>query len=111
MSAAEPAVGAPAEPAAALEVRHNPEARRFEAWVGGEMCRADYREVDGAMRIFHTEVPYHVSGQGLAGRVVAAALDYARANNLRVVPACSYVHAYMRRHPETQDLLLPRMTL
>ncbi len=93
--------------AAALEIVHNVEAHRFEAWVDGEMCRADYRLVDGVMRIFHTEVPYHVAGQGLAGRVVATALEYARANGLRVVPACSYVHAYMRRHPETKDLLLP----
>jgi predicted GNAT family acetyltransferase len=29
----------------------------------------------------------------------------ARANGLRVMPACSYVRAYMRRHPDTQDLL------
>ena len=26
-----------------LDVRHNPETRRFEAFVDGELCRAEYR--------------------------------------------------------------------
>ena len=94
-----------------LDVRHNPEAHRFEAWIDGDLCRADYRMVDGVMRIHHTEVPYRYNGQGLAAQVVAAALEYARTNGLRVVPACSYVTAYMRRHPETHDLLVPGLTL
>jgi predicted GNAT family acetyltransferase len=37
--------------------------------------------------------------------MVKAALDHARAHGLKVAPVCSYVRAYMRRHPETQGLL------
>jgi predicted GNAT family acetyltransferase len=37
--------------------------------------------------------------------VVKAALEHARAHGLKVRPACSYVSSYMRRHPETRDLL------
>jgi predicted GNAT family acetyltransferase len=37
--------------------------------------------------------------------LVAEALRWARTQGLRVQPRCSYVAAYMRRHPETQDLL------
>jgi hypothetical protein len=88
-----------------LEIRHNPEARRFEAFVDGELCRADYRMAGEVMHIVHTEVPYTLEGRGLAAQVVRAALDYARANGLKVVPACGYVRAYMRRHKESQDLL------
>ena len=88
-----------------LEVRHNPQARRFEAFVDGELCRADYRLSEGVMHIVHTEVPPRFEGRGLAGQVVQAALDYARANALKVVPVCGYVRAYMRRHRETHDLL------
>jgi predicted GNAT family acetyltransferase len=50
-------------------------------------------------------VPYELEGRGLAGQVVQAALDYARANGLKVAPVCGYVRAYMRRHKATQDLL------
>jgi len=36
---------------------------------------------------------------------VRAALAHARAAGWRVRPSCSYVASYMRRHPQTQDLL------
>jgi hypothetical protein len=88
-----------------LEVRHNPQASRFEAIVDGELCRADYRMSGNVMHIVHTEVPYQLEGRGLAGQVVRGALDYARANGLKVVPVCGYVRAYMRRHKDTHDLL------
>lgn len=88
-----------------LEVRHNPQASRFEAFVDGELCRADYRMSGNVMHIVHTEVPYRLEGRGLAGQVVQAALDFARANGLKVVPVCGYVRAYVRRHKATHDLL------
>jgi predicted GNAT family acetyltransferase len=92
---------------APLVVTHNAQAQRFEARVDGELCRADYRLQDGVMRIHHTEVPYRFNGLGYAAQVVAAAMAHAREHGLRVVPACSYVRAYMKRHPETHDLLPP----
>jgi predicted GNAT family acetyltransferase len=51
-------------------------------------------------------VPAALQGRGLAAALVQAALAWARAERLR--PTCSYVAAYMRRHPDTQDLLAPR---
>lgn len=55
--------------------------------------------------VHHTEVPPALRGHGLAGELVQAVLDWARAQGLRVRPTCSYVAAYMQRHAETQDLL------
>jgi hypothetical protein len=85
--------------------RHNEEASRFEAVVDGRLCRADYRMADGVMRIVHTEVAPELEGRGIAARLVRAALAHAEANGLKVEPRCSYVRAYMRRHPETRALL------
>ena len=89
----------------AIEVRHNTAASRFEATVGGQLCVASYHLVDGVMRIYHTEVPSALGGHGIAAELVGAAFAYAAANGLRVEPWCSYVRAYMKRHPETQALL------
>jgi predicted GNAT family acetyltransferase len=89
----------------ALQVVHNVAAGRFEAKLDGDVARADYRMVGDTMRIVHTEVPPAHEGKGIAAKLVRAALDYARANNLTVVPACSYVRSYMARHVETHDLL------
>ena len=86
-------------------IEHDPQAGRFHALVHGHACECVYRLRDGVMAITHTEVAPELEGQGLAGELVRAALAYARANGLKVRPLCSYVQAYMRRHPETQDLL------
>jgi uncharacterized protein len=89
----------------ALSALHNEKASRFEMRVQGQLCIAQYRLIDGVMWLTHTEVPPHLQGRGHAAHVVKAALDHARAHGLKVRPACSYVHGYMRRHPETRDLL------
>lgn len=92
-------------------VRHNVPAQRFEAEVDGALARADYRLAGDVMRMVHTEVPRALEGRGIAGALVKAAFEHARAEGLRVEPACSYVATYMRRHPETQDLLAPGASL
>ena len=96
------------DPGADIEVRHNVAASRFEATVDGLLCRADYRLEDGVMRMHHTEVPAALEGRGIASRLVRAAFTYADANDLKILPQCSYVAAYVRRHPETQRLLPER---
>ena len=93
----------PAE--AAVEVRHNAAASRFEAEVDGGLCVASYHLVDGVMRIHHTEVPAMLEGRGIATRIVREAFAYAEAHGLAVEPWCSFVRNYMRQHPETERLL------
>ena len=65
----------------------------------------DYRRDGEAMVFTHTGVPPALRGRGLAARLTAAGLDHARDRGLRVVPACSYVAAYIERHPAYQPLL------
>lgn len=88
-----------------LEIRHNEDARRFEAVVDGQLAHADYRLEGDVMQLHHTEVPSAFEGRGIAAKLVAAAFEHARERGLRVLPACSYVRDYMRRHPETRALL------
>jgi len=90
------------------EIRHNAAARRFEVAVDDALARVDYQLAGGVMRLYHTEVPPALEGRGIAGAMVKAALAHARAEGLRVEPACSYVRAYMKRHPDTHDLLVER---
>jgi uncharacterized protein len=88
-------------------VRHNKAAHRFEVAVDGEVARADYRIDGSVMQMFHTEVPVAFEGRGIAASLVRAAIDYARENGLKILPACSYVRVYMRRHPEAESVLAP----
>jgi predicted GNAT family acetyltransferase len=94
-----------------IDVVHNAAASRFEARIEGLLCRADYRLDGNVMRIFHTEVAPALQGRGIAAALVRAALEHAAAAGLKVAPHCSYVRAYMRRHPQTHTLLAPDAAL
>jgi uncharacterized protein len=91
--------------AAPVAVHHNPAASRFEAVVDGLLCEASYRLDGQVMVMHHTGVPRALEGRGIAAQLVVAALAHARAQGWQVRPTCSYVAVYMKRHPETQDLL------
>jgi predicted GNAT family acetyltransferase len=55
------------------------------------------------MLVTHTEVPREDEGKGFASRLVSAALADAHKRGFKIVPACSFVVAYVRRHPEYDD--------
>ncbi|MEO6246707.1 MAG: GNAT family N-acetyltransferase [Opitutaceae bacterium] len=88
-----------------IVVRHNATEFRFETIVDGFVAIADYELAAGTMVMTHTFVPPELRGRGIAEKLVRAALDWAATEGLRVVPACSYVAAFVHRHPEYQSLL------
>ena len=69
------------------------------------MAIANYRLAGGVITFTHTEVPAQAREHGIGSRLVAGALDAARARGLKVVPRCSFVKAYVDKHPEVHDLL------
>jgi uncharacterized protein len=86
-----------------IVVRHNTAEHRFEVIVDGLLSVADYAEQGDAVVFTHTLVPAELRGRGIAEKLVRAALGWARAEKRRIVPACSYVEAFVRRHPEFQS--------
>lgn len=86
-------------------VLHNAEKSRFETTVDGLLARCDYRLHDGVMLIHHTEVPPGLEGRGIAAALVRTAFEHASRERLKVRPLCSYVRAYLARHPQYRDLL------
>src|SRR5713101_120619 len=90
-----------------VAVVHNKEAHRFEARVDNQLSLLTYRRTGDRVAFLHTEVPAALERHGLAGKLARAALDFARAENLRVIPVCPYVANYIGKHAENQDLLEP----
>lgn len=81
---------------------------RYEIRVDGALAGiTEYRDHGGQRVFFHTEVDEAYAGQGLAGELVRQALTDVRESGLRVVPVCSYVGRYVRRHAEFADLVDP----
>ena len=91
---------------AEMPVVHNIAAKRFEISLDGQTAFSKYLLVGEKMIIEHTEVPVELEGKGIAGRIVRTALDYARAQKLRIMPLCPFTAGFIHSHPEYQDLVL-----
>lgn len=86
-----------------MTVTHNVAQQRYELRADHGLAIAVYRQQGDARVFTHTEVPPEDEGKGIGARIVKAALEDTRQQGLRIVPACSFVVAYVRRHPEFDD--------
>jgi len=89
----------------AWQVKHNPEEQRFEVDLGDAVAVLEYMPQGERLVFTHTGVPPAYEGQGIASALVKEGLTYARSEGYKVVPLCSFVAAYIKRHPEYADLL------
>lgn len=55
--------------------------------------------------IDHTEVFPEFEGKGVGKKLVIAAVDYARANNFKIMPLCPFAKAVFERTKEIQDVM------
>ncbi len=88
-----------------MQIEHHPAQSRFEYAAGGDLAVCEYRREGSCWILFHTFVPESMRGTGIAAAVVKTALDHIRAEKGHVVPDCSYVAAYIQRHPDYAPLL------
>lgn len=87
------------------DLRAGPAEGRYDYAVEGGVAFADYTRRGDTLLVTHTEVPTALRGGGVGAKLVKALLDDVRAQGLKVVPLCSFVATYIRRHPEMRDLL------
>ena len=86
------------------DIQHQAASRRFTTQADGHEAYVEYEQGDGVMTITHTIVPAAIGGRGIAGQLVQAAMDHARAEGLKVMPACSYAEGWLSKHPQYADL-------
>src|SRR5512140_2301403 len=73
-----------------LEVTHNQAQNTFEVLIDGYLSKLDYIQDGKNFVITHVGVHPEFRGQGVAGKIMDAGLEYARQNLLRVMLMCSY---------------------
>jgi predicted GNAT family acetyltransferase len=89
-------------------VRDNVQKHRFEVNLGdGSLAVAEYTLSEGKILFTHTEVSPAHEGKGIGSALVRFALAAARTRGLKVIPICPFFAAYIKKHPEEQDLLDP----
>ncbi len=87
-----------------LEIINNESERCLEVLLNGLLSKLDYIQDEDTFVITHVGVHPDLRGQGVAGKLTQAGLEYAKARSLRVIPMCSYAAAYIRRHPQYVEL-------
>ena len=87
-------------------VQHLPGQNRYVfANDGVEVGFTDYQLVDRDIHLTHTEIDPILRGTGLGAEMVQAVLDTIRDDtDYRVVAECPFVVAWLRHHPEYQEL-------
>lgn len=86
--------------------RINEEARRYELEVENTMAYAEFiKAQENVIYITHTEVPASLEGKGVGSALIRQALDHIRVSGQKLVPLCPFTAAFVKRHPEYQDLL------
>lgn len=88
-----------------VNVVMNEQTRQFEAELDGEVAFAEYRLVDHGIILPHTVVPEAFEGKGVGSALAKAALGYAREQGLKVIPTCTFMAGYIRKHPEWHDIV------
>ena len=68
--------------------------------MDGEIAELVYRRRADRLILVHTGVPETLAGQGLGGRLVAAAVERAAREHLTLVPLCPFARDWLERHPD-----------
>lgn len=84
----------------------NKNAKRFELPVKGHMATLYYEVYQPSVwQLTHTLVPDPLKGQGIGTSLVKKVLEYCQKHQIRIIPECSFVIAFLQKNPEWKTLL------
>ena len=86
-------------------VTDNQQRSRFELVEEGLTAFANYRKNGDVVIIPHVESPPALRGKGTAARLMRGIVEKARTDGFKIEPWCSYAAAWLRRHPDTRDVM------
>lgn len=89
------------------ELIDNEERHQYEFHIENYTPVIEYiKSTNGEIFLIHTEVPTALSGQGIGSQMVKKALEDIERQQLRLVPLCPFVAAYIHKHPEWKRIVL-----
>ncbi|MFH6996802.1 GNAT family N-acetyltransferase [Flavobacterium sp. FlaQc-57] len=92
-----------------MDIQQTNDTRRgyFEAVEDGkEAGKMTYTWAgDSKFIIDHTEVSPDFNGKGVGKKLVMAAVEYARTNNLKIIPLCPFAKSVFDKTADIRDVL------
>lgn len=86
-----------------MEIKHHDTGHKGSFYIeenGQRVAEMTYVHAGpGKIIIDHTEVNPSQEGKGLGKKLVLAGVEYARKNNLKIVPLCPYAKHVMEKTP------------
>jgi hypothetical protein len=87
------------------KVIHEKENERFVIYSEGNEVYVEYSMIGSDINLYHTYTNPALRGKGLAAQVVRAAFEFAKENNLKVIPTCSYVQSFVAKNDKYKELI------
>lgn len=77
----------------------------YIAQNGEELAEMTYTIKKGKMVIQHTEVDESLRGKNIGFQLVEQGVEYARQENLKILPLCEYADKVLQTTEQFQDVL------
>ena len=74
--------------------------------AGAIVAEINFPIDNGAANICRTFVDDTLRGQGIADKLMQAALDKIKNDGMKIVPSCSYARIWFEKHPEESEFLV-----
>ena len=89
-------------------IEHQPAGHRGAfVWIenGERLAAMTYTVAGSRVIIDHTDVDDRLRGTGVGRKLVQAAVEWARAENARLLPLCPFAKSVFDKTPEYSDVL------
>jgi predicted GNAT family acetyltransferase len=89
-----------------MEIKHDEDLQKFYFIENGKECYVKYMMDDSkTFNILKVFVHPDLRNHGLAGELTKTVLEFAKKNNLKVIPTCSYADYFIAKNKEYEELL------
>ncbi|WP_020531760.1 GNAT family N-acetyltransferase [Flexithrix dorotheae] len=92
-----------------MKIVHEVEGQKGKFFIKPEyetLAEMTYSKAGTRMIIIdHTEVSEELKGQGIGKKLVYEAVEWARKNNMKIIPLCPFAKSVFQKEKEIRDVL------